>query len=163
MLPWNQRSFEIANLLNPAFCSLLLYDAIQAYYKKKGQGMPYALSFLILPVVLHKQTRETLPKSTVAQLHPWLQNNGQVCVGFSQRVRYLVPYTREAMIFGMQTNLITLDERGELVPGRSKIASLAWETDSEADECRAKAKFIGSWYSNIQDVSSLYIMWGVRP
>ena len=163
MLPWKQRPFEFANLLNPAFCSLLLFDSIYEYYRKKELGMPFALSFLILPTVLHKQTRDALPKSTIALLHPWFQNNGQVRVGFAQRVSKLTPYTREAIIFGMQSHMLDLDERGNLYPTQRKLSSLGWDSASEAAICREKAKFLGGWYSKAQDISTLFIMWGVRP
>lgn len=162
MLPWNQRPFEIANLLNPAFCSILLYDSILEYYKKKKYGMPFALSFLILPIVLHKQTRDALPKTTVALLHPWFQNNGQVRVGYARRVKKMIPFTREAIIFGMQSGLFDIDDGGNLVPSQRKPASPEWDSTSEAAFCREKAKFLGSWYSKVQDISSLFIMWGVR-
>lgn len=31
MLPWSERPIEVATLLNPAFCAVLLRDAIEAY------------------------------------------------------------------------------------------------------------------------------------
>jgi hypothetical protein len=163
MLSWKKRPFEIANLLNPAFCSVLLYESISEYSKKKGQGMPFALSYLILPIILHKQTRHALPKNAIALLHPWFQNNGEVRIGFAQRVSQLVPYTKEAIIFGMQAEILTINDGGEFIPGQRRLASTNWESISEAAECRAKAKILGSWYSKTQDISSIFIMWGVRP
>ncbi len=163
MLPWSKRPFEVANLLNPAFCSVIIYSAIETYYIKKNQGMPYILSFLILPVVLHKQTREALPKRSSASLHPWFQNHGEIRVGFSRRVQQLAPYTKESIIFGMQTNIIAINEQGELVPGEVKAGVLNWDSNTEAFECREKAKLLGSWYSKVLDISTLFILWGVKP
>ena len=163
MLPWKQRPFEIANLLNPAFCALLLYDSCNEYYKKKKAGMPFALSFLVLPMVLHKPTRDLLPKSTSALIHPWFQNNGQLRIGFAQRVRTLTPYTKETIIFGLQSQIFEIDQTGNIIPIRKSIASPDWDPASEAVICREKAKLLGGWYSKIQDISTLFIMWGVRP
>src|SRR5689334_21046467 len=126
MLPWKQRPFELANLLNPAFCSLILYEAISAYQKKNMQGMPYALAFLILPVVLHRQTRNALPVSTNTNIHPWFQNNCEVRVGFAQRVRSMLPYTREAIIFGLQSKIIQIDDNGNISITNVKPAASSW-------------------------------------
>lgn len=125
--------------------------------------MPYTVSFLILPTLLHKQTREALPKSSLALLHPWFQNHGEVRVGFSYRIEKLAPYTKESIIFGMQSNILDINERGELIPGRIKPAELPWDLTTEAFECREKAKVLGSWFSKILDISSLFILWGVNP
>ncbi|MHC5731680.1 MAG: three component ABC system middle component, partial [Nostoc sp.] len=102
MQSWEQRPFEYANLLNPAFCSILLRNAIKSYHAQKKQGMPYPLLFL----VLHGSTRNALPKTTVTKLHIWLQRQPEARVGFGDRTSYLVPYTKEALAFGMQTGII---------------------------------------------------------
>lgn len=162
MLPWTQRPFEIANLLNPAFCSLILYESINAYYKRNNQGMPYALLFLILPIVLHPQTRNALPEKTNTLIHPWFQNHGEVRVGFARRVRRLIPYTKEAIIFGIRSRVIQIDEKGNLIPTKVKPASHPWNSETEETKCLEKAKFIGRWYAKVQDLSSLYILWGVK-
>jgi hypothetical protein len=56
MSAWNDRPTEIANLLNPAFCALLLAQAVRGYQEETKVGLPYALAFLVLPLVLHKPT-----------------------------------------------------------------------------------------------------------
>ncbi|WP_414577239.1 three component ABC system middle component [Anabaena sp. CCY 9402-a] len=60
MQSWEQRPLEYANLLNPAFCSIILHNAIKGYQNEKKQGMPYPLLFLLLPLVLHNSTRNAL-------------------------------------------------------------------------------------------------------
>ncbi|BDA67679.1 hypothetical protein CAL7716_018450 [Calothrix sp. PCC 7716] len=106
MRSWQERPVEYANLFNPAFCSILLQNAIKGYQKEKKQGIPYPLLFLVLPLVLHISTRNALPKTTVTKLHIWLQKQPEVRVGFAERASYLVPYTKEALAFRMQTGII---------------------------------------------------------
>ena len=72
---WSERPIEIAHLLNPAFCSTLLFESITGYKQENGSGMPFATAFLVLPVVLHKPTRDHLPKSIATKLHAWIQDN----------------------------------------------------------------------------------------
>jgi len=162
MLVWEKRPVEVANLLNPPFCSLLLLDTIASFYKEKGDGMPYLLSFLVLPLVLHKTTRDMLPGTTLTKMHAWLQRRSEVRVGFTQRARQLVPYTKESLIFAMQQGLTTTNENGELLPVKTKLKGLCWPNQSEPDVCRNKAQFIGRWLARAGDVSTIFAMWGIR-
>jgi Family of unknown function (DUF6521) len=163
---WEERPVEYANLLNPAFCSILLQNAIKGYQKEKEQGMPYALLFLVLPLVLHSSTRNVLPKTTVTKLHIWLQRQPEARVGFSDRASNLVPYTKEALAFGMQTGIINLREDGKFtwVKGKLKaISAVSWSSDTEPAICCKKAEFIGRWLAQAGEVSTIYTMWGICP
>jgi hypothetical protein len=163
MLPWNQRSSIVANLFNPAFCALLLFDSINHYSKKNNnKGMPYSISYLILPIVLHKETRDSLPGSINSLLHPWIQKNPNICVGFAQRTRKFVSFTKEAIILGSNSGLFSFSDCNFL-PGRIKDKNLNWESNSEVYECRKKAQFLGRWFSQVEDVSMIFVIFGVRP
>ena len=54
MKSWNMRTHEVAFLLNPAFCGRVLYSTIKTYNDKTCRAFPFPLSYLILPLVLHK-------------------------------------------------------------------------------------------------------------
>ena len=58
MTLWRARSIEERNLLNPAFCSMLLWQSALAYGSERKAAMAIELSFLVLPFVLHRETRE---------------------------------------------------------------------------------------------------------
>ena len=79
MKQWNLRSPEVANLLNPAFCGHVLYVAIAAYSGDAKKPMPYVLSFVILPLVLHQATSLTIEGRT-SQLQLWLAEHPEVKV-----------------------------------------------------------------------------------
>lgn len=166
MRPWKERPVEYANLLNPAFCSILLHNAVKGYHKEKEQGMPYPLVFLVLPIVLHRPTRKILPKTIVTKLHVWLQERPEVRIGFSDRSRNLVPYTKEAITFGMQTKIINVDRQGNLtkVKGNLKnISAVSWSKNSETAICYKNAEFVGRWLAQAGEVSTIYTMWGICP
>ena len=161
MLPWKERPIEIAHLLNPAFCSLLLYDCIASFQENVPLGMPFTLSFLVLPIVLHKSTRESLPRTVHTKLHVWLQEKPQVRIAFAQRTRELAPYTREGILFGLRSGNIDIDT-GKLLVVNNLNDSNLWSDKEETSVCRKKAKFVGHWLAQSGSVSSIFVMWGIR-
>jgi hypothetical protein len=163
MKTWENRPFEIASQFNPAFCSILLYDVVRGYEKRRPEGIPYAIPFVIFPLVLHKSTRDVLPKRTTALLYPWIQNNPQVRIGFAKRARSFAPYLKETIIFGIQTGVFRVNENGNLQTlGRfSKIEGYA--KNSELEELRKNARLLGSWFTSVKDTSTLFVLLGVRP
>src|SRR5262249_804766 len=114
MQPWSDRVIEEANLFNPAFCATLLVKAVEEFSKKASSAFPFALAFLILPIVLHRSTREALPGSTITSLLPWLQENRQHLVEFPMRVKRLRAITQEAILFGLQYQTLALSPAGGL-------------------------------------------------
>ena len=160
---WPKRPIEIAHLLNPAFCSILLRESVIGCEQQAGTGMSYASSFLVLPVVLHKPTRDLLPRSIATKLHPWIQENQSVRIGFAERVRWTVPYTREALQYASSANLIDISDGGLLVSKKIKFKKLSWPKISEPSVCKTKARFVGRWFSLAGDTATLLAMWGVRP
>lgn len=163
MQPWEYRPTEFAHLFNPAFCSVILQGAIRSFETEQKQGMPYALIFLVLPLVLHKSTRQVLPKTTRTKLHVWLHDQPQVRIGFSERTRSLVPYTKEALAFGIYTGIISLDDHGKLTWVRNRVGTLPWAGNTEPAECHSKAKLTGRWLAQSGEAATIYTMWGVRP
>ena len=161
MLPWEQRPFEVANLFNPAFCSVLLEEAMGGFEEKAQAGMPYSLAFLVLPVVLHKSTRNLLPRSTRTRLSTWLQRNPQVRVGFAQRARRLVPFTKEALVIGMSHGTIDVDTKGNLLC-RTRSKKL-WDKGTEPYLCRKGSRLMGRWFALSGETRTIFTMWGVRP
>ncbi|MDQ7084394.1 MAG: DUF6521 family protein [Sulfurovum sp.] len=100
MIPqWENRPVVIANLLNPAFCGEVLRIAIKAYQKETNHGLPFAVTFLFLPLLLDKNTRDRFPKTTTSKFYQWLEENAVVKIFIGTRIKNLVPYTREAIQF----------------------------------------------------------------
>ena len=70
MKRWDQRPFEIRNLFNPAFCGLVLFRALHGYEEEDARGMPFSLSLLVLPLCLHKDSREVIASQAELQATP---------------------------------------------------------------------------------------------
>jgi hypothetical protein len=165
---WEQRSPEVANLLNPAFCTILLQNAVRGYQSQKSEGMPSPLIFLILPLVLHPKTTETLPNTIKKGFHSWLKDNPEVIVGFSTRAENLIPHTKEALAFGIKSKIFEISDAGDIAVAKHKILRKTmlreiWTKKSESYRCYSSAKFIGKWLSKIKEESTIFIALGVRP
>lgn len=163
MLRWEDRPSEVANHLNPAFCSLLLFEAVSGYSERSGQGMAYPLAFLVLPIVLHRRTREALPRDTRTRLHTWMQGSPTSRIGFVRRAQSLKGYTQESLIFGLQRGVLDIDESGLLITTRRSLPKLPAPSNSEPNDIRKRATFLGKWFADAGDVGTVLAMWGVRP
>ncbi|MBO0938348.1 hypothetical protein J2I47_17485 [Fibrella sp. HMF5335] len=162
MITWNERPGEIANLLNPAFCSLIVKTAVVEYYKRKKEGISYPLAFIILPLVLHKNTREALPATTRTKFYTWLQNNQQVRIGLDERVNSLSSYTKETLMFAIQHNIIKVDLDGLLLPVRRRLPSSYNPMTEETLYCINSASLIGKWLADVNDVDTLFSIFGIK-
>lgn len=162
MKKWSDRSQEVAFLLNPAFCGRMLYATIKVYNDNTKRALPFPLIYLILPLVLHKSTRETINSRT--QLLIWIQRYPELLIDFPQRTRDLVPITNEAVEFLLQTGKIEITPNGELNISRmQKALSKTKFTDEEVKECLTKSEHIAKWFAATGKVETIYISLGVRP
>lgn len=166
MLAWEERPFEVAHLLNPAFCVLLIHATLEEFIKEKGDddGMPYPLSFIMLPLVLHKGTREALPRTISKEMANWLADNPDVVIGFPSRARLLVPFVKESIIFGMQKKAVEVASNGSLVSGVASISlPRSWPSNSEPTICYERSGFVGRWFARTGSEATIYKLWGVHP
>jgi hypothetical protein len=162
MKQWKYRPIEEANLFNPAFCGELLRRAIGAYNNSVQNKFPYPLSYLVLPIVLHRPTREAIVLQN-RQLHVWLQNNQSVRVGFAERTKSLIPISNEALKFLLQIKSISVDESAGLnLLTRAKAITTAYG-DEEIRDCFKKAALVGGWFARAGTASNIYTMWGIKP
>ena len=162
MVVWSARSTELANLLNPAFCGLLLMRAITGYQRLDPSGMPLSLCFLVLPLVLHQATREVLPRGIATTLLSWLNSRPEVRIGFDERSRSLVPFVREALSFLLSREQLTVSSDGRFTAVSVNINRLPNQTP-EVTACFSKAEFIGRWFAQSGDESTIYSFFGIQP
>jgi ABC-three component (ABC-3C) system Middle Component 3 len=163
---WQTRPIEIANLLNPAFYSLILRESSEGFIKRDEAGIPYSLIFLIPSFVLHEKTRNLLPsRRSTTPFGQWLMRNEAVKIGFADRTKQLIPYTKEALLFGIQHGVLVIDNRsGNLLPTGKQIEQpSSWSSDSIPKESLNKARLVGQWFAEIGDSATIYRVLGIRP
>src|SRR5687767_12631870 len=100
MTTWSQRPGEERALLNQGFCGMLLWHASGGYQAIANDGLPIEVAFLVLPLVLHRKTREALPTGVSTSLPVWLDQHPLVRARFPDRAQMLTEFTREALLFG---------------------------------------------------------------
>lgn len=161
---WSDRPVEEARLLNPAFLAALLWSCTNGYSSVEEQGMPYVLSFVAVPVILHKATRERLPRSVRTSLAAWLAENAQVHVRFAERATSLVPLVKEGILFGANGHLIEISSsRVVAAPRPSSMARFLRQSSDEVSTCMTKAKFVGKWFAASGSPTTVMALWGVAP
>ncbi len=163
MLQWQKRTPEIANLLNPAFCGLVIYTTVAEYQKKVNEGLPFPLMYLILPIILHKNTRNRITSKT--NMVVWLQQYQDILVGFPVRARNLVSFTNEAIEFLLYHNNIIIENKRAIISKKISKAKINRyiSADQEISECISKAAHVGRWFYNMRSVENIYAAWGVKP
>ena len=162
MRDWNNRAKEIAYLLNPAFCGRLLYCSVKYYDELSKRSFPFPLIYLILPLILHKKTRNRISSRT--QLMFWLQQNQDLLIGFSERAKSLVPITNEALEFLLQSGIVRLTNNAEIELTQAQRAlSKTKFINDEIKDCIAKSENVAKWFASAGKVETIYISLGVKP
>lgn len=156
---WATRSHEERALLNPAYCGQLLLAAAAEY---GDAGFPFPLSFFVLPLVLHKKTREALPSTIRTSILIWLQRNPDVKVGFEERVTKTSPVTREAVAFLMRHQKLEVLTGGTLRV-RDPLRAEKDPGSEEIKESLLKARFVGRWLQRAGTPATVFALFGIRP
>jgi hypothetical protein len=112
---------------------------------------------------LHRETRTRMNPRQHLTLHSWLQFNQDLKIGFAQRASILFPYTKEAIIFLLQTGLLTLDEQAAATVVMNKLTASPEQDREEIADCFRKAEMLGRWFARAGTPTTIYIMWGVSP
>lgn len=162
---WRARSIEERNLLNPSFCSALMWHAAHGYASERTTPMPIELSFLVLPIVLHRETREYLPRSTSTSLPTWLGENPIVRTRLGERAAALRSFTREALVFGGAHGLLSVGHDGVRANNEMKkrVSAGLKPSSDEVRECSRRAEFLGRWLETAGGTETVMAMLGVRP
>lgn len=162
MKAWSNRSKEVAYLLNPAFCGRILYTTIRKYNEVSKRSLPFPLVYLILPLILHKYTREQISSRT--KLLVWIQQNPELLIDFSDRASDLVQITNEAIELLLQTKTVKLtDQAGLEINSTIRGLNKSKFTDDEIRACLNKSEHVAKWFASSGKVETIFISLGVRP
>jgi len=162
MKRWDQRPIEIRNLFNPAFCGLVLFRALSGFEEEDPRGMYFSLALLVLPLCLHKESREILSRRSRSYFLKALSDHPELAVSFSKRVNDLLPFTLEGLGFLMSLNTFSVSPSGRLrtnsIGVRKGIAGTP-----ETIACQRVARYLGREFAVIGSRSTVYATLGVRP
>ena len=161
MRDWRRRAPEVAHLNNPAFCAELSRRVAHVYSGRVRQPIPSSLLFLAIPILLHRETRESLSVLTRMKMHAWLQEHPSLRIGFAHRARQFAPHVVDALSFLVCTGAGALDQNGGLVVA-SKPKPITGDDDAVSDIYR-KAGTVGRWLAGAGTPEASFTTWGVRP
>lgn len=162
-ISWTERNTIVANLFNPAFCGEIVRATAKEYNKHTSTKFPYAFAFLVLPIVLHKATRERMPRSVRTYFFVWVEQNDDLFFDFAKRTRSMVKYTKEALSFLLIHNKIQLSENAEIIATDESVKKINKEDYQEYNDILKRAEMLGKWLSSISDVKSIYSFLRITP
>ena len=168
MKPWLSRTYEERNLLNPAFCSLVIWHAAKGASSEAIDpriSLSFLEAFLVLPLVLHRQTRESLPSRLNTSMPIWIESQPLIIASLPQRAKSLNAYTKEAIIFGGTSNIFKIEDHAFLINDEAsrKINKELKQTSDEVRSCMKKAEFLGRWFAHTGTPETVFTLIGVRP
>lgn len=165
MTAWVDRSIEEKALLNPAFCAWLIWNFAIAGEMRGQRLLTLAEAYLVIPIVLSKGSRESLPRSTRTSLAAWLDNNPVFQTTVAARTRAMASYTKEALIFGGVQNIFHVSIESitpNIVEVRRRNTVLR-QLSPDTVVCLQKASFLGSWFVETGSANTVMALIGVQP
>lgn len=166
MNEWSKRSKEAAYLFNPSFCCSLLSTSVFAYSKIKSEGMPFVLSFIILPILLNDKSCHNLPKTPKTSLATWLEDNMNARLSLQEMIIPLKPFVQESILFGVSHEWLDINQFGDLKTSLEKKdinKLLNKQFEGETRQILMKSRFLGNWFALSGTTETIMALWGVRP
>ncbi|MCB0382450.1 MAG: hypothetical protein KDD05_03900 [Psychroserpens sp.] len=160
---WENRTAILANLLNPAFCGEIIRRFIKAYNDKSDKQASFILCFIVLPILLHKETREQLPKTTNTHLLTWIDSKDALFIDFPSRVKNMKTYTKEALMFLLYQEAIIFNVEARIETTAFRKKRHNGEGTEEVDEIFKKAEFLGKWLTKAEDIKTLFSFLRITP
>ena len=159
---WNQRPREIRTLFNPAFCGLVIARALEGFHEAASRPMPFSLTLLILPLCLHKRTRDQIKEGNRSYFTKILQDHPEIRVDLARRTRSFLPYTMEAFAYLSSYGVIDVDQSGCIV-FRDNTVRKSIIGSQDTKDCQTVARSLGRKLALINDRATIYTTLGIRP
>jgi hypothetical protein len=126
--------------------------------------MPYSLSLLVLPLCMHKRSREALAAGSRGYLLRVAEKNPLIQVGFAERATAMLPYAFEGFGLLMERGCIAIANDGRIrtVPNTAR-KTIGTNGTAETISCQRVARFVGKEFARIADRVTVYTTLGIRP
>lgn len=158
---WGARSSLPAAIQNPALIAATIAYAAARHRTASRTAMPWELAFLVPPLVLTRETREALPKTSHTHLPTWVNDNQLVLAGWPPRARKFVPHVREGLRVGLRSGLLKINDGSRL---RASIPSaFDPEEESELIEILRASAVLGGIFAKTGPPASTFTLLGVSP
>lgn len=159
---WKERTREEQAMLNPAFIALLVDSAAEGHYAEEKRPMPFIYGFVAVSLVIHPESRSSLPRMVSTSLPVWVSQNPLVRELLSLRIQFLNPYVREGISMGLSTGLIRFDGDGVMSSGERR-SFRGFSRTADFTSALESARFVGRWLARSGASSTVLALWGIRP
>ncbi|WP_346533852.1 three component ABC system middle component [Micromonospora sp. DPT] len=160
--PWVERSPIPAAMLNPALFASLSAASAEEYRRRSRRNMPWHMVFLIAPLVLHRTTREALPRDVRTHMANWVGDHAVIIAGFPERARELVVPVQEGLRFGLRHQVLEIDGEGGL-RGSLSVGARPETAGGDLPGLVRAAGFMGRWLTKLDQPATAYALLGVTP
>ncbi|APX06736.1 hypothetical protein BWP24_11375 [Vibrio campbellii] len=153
---------EITELLNPAFCALIYASIVEGYNSKSKSKIPMYMPYVLMPIVLHKESRGVIPGSARSKFHIWLQSEPQLVVGLTDRINGVERYVSRCSMLLKANGFISFDDEFRIrLEKPSKIRGIIKKSDCVL-EYTETAKRLGSICGSFNSDSTILALLGVK-
>ena len=143
--------FELDLVQNTGLASEILVSTVVAYYKGKSavNGLPFPLSFLVLPLLFHRRTVDVIKnRKGSGVLYKAIKENREIPVGLQRRMESLFDRTLSAYSLAISADMLTIDlEAVELIPLVRAIPKTALPATGSAKDIFIAASRLGKAFA----------------
>jgi len=104
-----------------------------------------------------------MPKTTRSYLFAWVEDNEDLFYNFSLRAKQMVPFTKEAILFLIQNELVEIDNKGQLIVTPKRIKKFSGEDLDEVNTILKKSEMLGKWLSHNSSINSVFSFFRITP
>lgn len=162
MIEWCERAEEVSSLLNPAFLAHLIYSGVSSTESVSLDGGEFIMPFLAIPLVLSPKISGSIPDKTILSFQKWTLEKlplNDVLGDFSDYASALTPYIKESLIFGIQNDMLFINDSGKL----GTIYSKKLHSPQYNKKYHKKMCTCGIWFSNDETISFAMNYLKVKP
>ena len=161
----NCYSQEEFNLFNPAYCGVLIYEAIRQYQSIDPGGMHCLLPYLVIPMSTSSEICHLLPSSTRSPLAGWAVDNEGSLISLAEMAASFMPIVDQAIYFLFEKKAISISEGGCFAIQDGAIAAnpILIKSNKNSLLNYKSAGFIGRWFAATSSVENIFAHLGVKP
>ena len=115
-------------------------------------------------MVLHKETRDRLPKMVTTKMPSWAQENAAVIAFLPSHMADLQQLVRDSLIVGSNIGLLDFDDARDLLPGDGitpqSLGGMAKQS-TEVPEIFKRSHFVGRWLTTAGNPPTVFSVLGV--
>lgn len=151
-----RRSPEASALLNPVLSSELILTACYWRRREDDQGVPWPALFLVLPIALHPETRDAMPRDTRITLAKWAVRHDTLVADLEARANAMADATRRGIRHGLRVGRLRLEGAFMFDAGRPKPSVASWP--KELSSSSRAAKMYGRWLAGLEPHETLELL-----